>query len=61
MSESIIKEKKFQFSLKTIRLYKELLRENEYILSKQFLRRGTSIGANIEELIRMLTAIVKIS
>ncbi|NQV77319.1 MAG: four helix bundle protein, partial [Lutibacter sp.] len=49
MSESIIKEKSFQFSLKIIRLYKELLSENEYILSKQLLRSGTSIGANIEE------------
>ncbi len=49
MSESIIKEKSFQFSLKIIRLYKQLLSENEYILSKQLLRSGTSIGANIEE------------
>jgi len=49
MSESIIKEKSFQFSLKIIGLYKELLSENEYILSKQLLRSGTSIGANIEE------------
>ena len=32
-----------------IRLYKELIKRNEYILSKQLLRSGTSIGANIEE------------
>ncbi|AMC11062.1 hypothetical protein Lupro_07295 [Lutibacter profundi] len=61
MSESIIKEKSFQFSLKTTKLYKKLLSENEYILSNQLLRSGTSIGANIEELIGMLTAIVKTS
>ena len=49
MKESIIKNKSFQFSLKIIQLYKELKSENEYILSKQLLRSGTSIGANIEE------------
>ena len=49
MKESIVKEKSFQFSLKIIILYKKLLSENEYIISKQLLRSGTSIGANIEE------------
>ncbi len=49
MKESIIKEKIFQFSLKIISLYKELIAEKEYIISKQLLRSGTSIGANIEE------------
>ncbi len=51
MSErkSIVAEKSFQFSLKIISLYRELIRENEYVLSKQLLRSATSIGANIEE------------
>ena len=49
MKDSIVKEKSFQFSLKIIALYKKLLVENEYIISKQILRSGTSIGANIEE------------
>lgn len=49
MKDSIVKEKSFQFSLKIIGLYKKLLQENEYIISKQLLRCGTSIGANIEE------------
>jgi len=49
MKESIVKEKSFQFSLKIITLYKKLISENEYIISKQLLRSGTSIGANIEE------------
>ena len=49
MKESIVQQKSFQFSLKIISLYKELLKENEYIVSKQLLRSGTSIGANIEE------------
>ena len=61
MSESIIKNKSFKFSLRIIKLYKKLLIEKEYIISRQLLKSGTSIGANIEELIRMLTAIVKTS
>jgi len=49
MSKSIIKNKSFEFSLKIISLYKKLLNENEFIISKQLLKSGTSIGANIEE------------
>ena len=49
MSKSIIKNKSFEFSLKIISLYKKLLKENEFIISKQLLKSGTSIGANIEE------------
>ncbi len=49
MKESIIAQKSFQFSLKIIALYKQLLSENEYIISKQLLRSATSIWANIEE------------
>lgn len=49
MKESIVQEKSFQFSLKIIRLYKKLLIEKEYIISKQLLRSGISIGANIED------------
>ena len=46
MKDSIVKEKSFQFSLKIIELYKKLSSQNEYIISKQLLRSGTSIGAN---------------
>lgn len=49
MKKSIIKTKSFQFSLKIIELYKKLKIEKEFIISKQVLRSGTSIGANIEE------------
>ena len=50
MAKNIVKEKSFQFSLEIISLYKYLTKERkEYILSKQVLRSGTSIGANIEE------------
>ena len=47
--ENIIQEKSFQFALDIIILYKKLIKENEYVVSKQLLRSGTSIGANIEE------------
>ena len=49
MSESIVRQKSFGFALEIISLYKQLSAEKEYILSKQLLRSGTSIGANIEE------------
>ena len=45
----IIQEKSFQFALKIIELYKRLVAEKEYVLSKQLLRSATSIGANVEE------------
>jgi four helix bundle protein len=49
MSESIVREKSFAFALQIISLYKQLQAEKEFVLSKQMLRSGTSIGANIEE------------
>ncbi|MDP2058881.1 MAG: four helix bundle protein [Flavobacteriaceae bacterium] len=49
MKENIIQEKSFAFALLTIELYKEMKSQNEFVLSKQLLRSGTSIGANIEE------------
>lgn len=52
MSEgkSILKDKSFAFALGIIKLYKFLVKnKKEYVLSKQLLRSGTSIGANIRE------------
>lgn len=50
MKKNIIQEKSFCFALRIIKLYKYLKdNKNEYVLSKQLLRSGTSIGANIEE------------
>jgi len=50
MKESILSEKAYKFALRMIKLYEYMKREHqEYILSKQILRSGTSIGANIEE------------
>ena len=50
MKQSILKDKNKLFALRVIRLYKYLCEEKkEYVLSKQLLRSGTSIGANIAE------------
>lgn len=48
--ENIVFEKSKKFALRIIRMYKYLCGEKkEYVLSKQLLRSGTSIGANIAE------------
>jgi four helix bundle protein len=44
-----VREKSYAFALRVIALYRELQAQHEYVLSKQVLRCGTSIGANIEE------------
>jgi four helix bundle protein len=50
MSKSIIKEKSFRFAIRIVKLYKYLISEKkEFVLSKQLLRSGTSIGANVRE------------
>ena len=50
MSKSIVKEKSFEFAIRIVKLYKYLMEEKkEFVLSKQLLRCGTSIGANINE------------
>ena len=50
MSESIVAEKSKKFAVKIVRLYQFLCDEmNEYVLSKQVLKSGTSIGANVHE------------
>ena len=51
-SDSIIAGKAHAFALEIVRLYKKLTHDNkEDVLSKQLLRSGTSIGANINEAI----------
>ncbi|HCR54969.1 MAG TPA: four helix bundle protein [Cytophagales bacterium] len=49
MKESVIVGKSFDFALTIIDLYRELVDKHEYVISKQILRSGTSIGANVEE------------
>ncbi|MGR3176850.1 MAG: four helix bundle protein [Candidatus Anammoxibacter sp.] len=47
--DNIILDKTFDFALNIIELYKKMTEQKEYVLSKQILRSGTSIGANVEE------------
>ena len=48
--KNVIGEKSFDFAVRIVNLYKYLANnKNEYVLSKQLLRCGTSIGANVSE------------
>ena len=49
MKESIVKMKSFEFAKKSIDLYKLLVENKEFVMSKQFLKSATSIGANVNE------------
>ena len=50
MTGKNIEEKSFDFAVRTVNLYKFLTNEQkEFVLSKQVLRSGTSIGANVAE------------
>jgi four helix bundle protein len=50
MKDNIILDKSFEFAIRVVKLYKYLCDDKkEYVLSKQLLRAGTSIGANINE------------
>ena len=50
MRESITAEKSLDFAVRIVNVSKYLMKENkEYILSKQLMRSGTSIGANVAE------------
>ncbi len=52
MKDNIIKIKSYNFAIRIVNLYKYLtINKREYILYKQVLRSGTSIGANVEEAI----------
>jgi len=48
--ENPVREKSYAFALRVIKLCKYLAEEKrEYVLSRQILKSGTSIGANVEE------------
>lgn len=50
MKENLILDKSFQFAVNVVKLYQQVCSDKrEFVLSKQLLRSGTSIGANIEE------------
>ncbi len=50
MTNNILRDKSYVLALEIIKTYRNLsVNKKEYVLSKQLLRSGTSIGANIEE------------
>jgi len=49
MKENVAIEKSYALALKIVKLYLSLKDKNEYELSRQILKSGTSIAANIEE------------
>ena len=50
MTENTVSDKSFDFAIRIVRLYQHLKQtRSEYVMSKQLLRCGTSIGANIAE------------
>lgn len=51
-TDNLIQQKSYAFAIRIVNVYKFLVSDkHEYVLSKQLLRCGTSIGANIEEAI----------
>ena len=48
--ENVVRDKSFVFAVRVVKASQFLMQERrEYVLSKQFLRSGTSVGANVEE------------
>ena len=57
MKENILKGKSYQFVLSIIKLCQNLTSgKREFVLSKQILKSGTSIGANVEDLALTINA-----
>ena len=52
MKDNIIVNKSFAFAIRIVNLYRCLIKKNEFVLSKQVLRCGTSIGANVREAVQ---------
>jgi len=52
VKENVVQEKSYEFALRIVKLYRWLCEtKKEFVLAKQILRSGTSIGANVEEAI----------
>lgn len=48
--KNVLKDKSYAFALRTINLYKHLAdKKRAYVLAKQLIRSGTSVGANVAE------------
>lgn len=51
MKENLIQQKTYDFALKIINISRQMQLNKEFVLSRQLLKSGTSIGANVEEAI----------
>lgn len=52
-TDNIVSDKSLLFAIRIVRLYQHLVdTKHEYVLSKQLLKSGTSVGANIREALR---------
>lgn len=51
MKKNVIKEKSYEFALRIVQISNHLNNQKQFVLSKQLLKSGTSIGANVEEAI----------
>lgn len=52
MKQNVVQDKSYEFAIKVVNMVKKLQNDKkEFVLSKQLLRSGTSIGANVEEAI----------
>lgn len=50
MKKNVVRDKSFDFALRIVKMYQFLVeKKREFVLSKQLLRSGTSIGANVRE------------
>jgi four helix bundle protein len=49
MPKDKISDLSFSFALRMIELYRFLVKNSEYVISKQLLKSGTSVGANVQE------------
>ncbi|MBU1911522.1 four helix bundle protein [Patescibacteria group bacterium] len=47
--DNVLQNKSYSFALEIVAFCKELNNKKEYVIAKQLLKSGTSIGANIEE------------
>ena len=49
MRENVLKVKSYAFALRVVKLYTYLCRQKEYVLSKQVLHSGTTVGTLVSE------------
>ena len=55
MKRNIVREKSYAFAVKIVELHKTLVERRAYIIARQVLRSGTSIGANVEEALQAVS------